>query len=102
MACRIAGADRLKVMSELAVKDIGALLAFLATPEDDLSLATALRSPLFGLGQQQLFTLAQGRKGYLWAELRRNRDALPRVMAVLDDLRSETDFLRPTISSSAS
>ena len=91
----IAGADRLKVMSELAVKDIGALLAFLATPEDDLSLATALRSPLFGLTQQQLFTLAQGRKGYLWAELRRNRDAVPRVMSVLDDLRSETDFLRP-------
>ena len=91
----IAGADRLKVMSELAVKDIGALLAFLATPEDDLSLATALRSPLFGLTQQQLFTLAQGRKGYLWAELRRNRDAFPQVMSVLDDLRSETDFLRP-------
>jgi len=91
----IAGADRLKVMSELAVKDIGALLAFLATPEDDLSLATALRSPLFGLTQQQLFTLAQGRKGYLWAELRRNRDAFAQVMSVLDDLRSETDFLRP-------
>jgi ATP-dependent helicase/nuclease subunit A len=91
----IAGADRLKVMSELAVKDIGALLAFLATPEDDLSLATALRSPLFGLGEQELFTLAHPRKGYLWAELRRNRDTYPQVMAVLDDLRSETDFLRP-------
>ncbi len=91
----IAGADRLKVMSELAVKDIGALLAFLATPEDDLSLATALRSPLFGLSQQDLFTLAHPRKGYLWAALRGNRDAFPQAMAVLDDLRSQTDFLRP-------
>ncbi|WP_417723223.1 double-strand break repair helicase AddA [Salipiger sp.] len=93
----IAGADRLKVMSELAVKDIGALLAFLATPEDDLSLATALRSPLFGLSEQELFTLAhrRGDKAYLWAELRSNRDAFPRVMAVLDDLMGQTDFLRP-------
>ncbi|APZ52556.1 double-strand break repair helicase AddA [Salipiger abyssi] len=94
-ALPIAGADRLKVMSELAVKDIGALLSFLATPEDDLSLATALRSPLFGLGEQDLFTLAQPRDGYLWAALRGNRDAYPQVMAVLDDLRSKADFLRP-------
>ena len=32
--------------AELAVKDIAALLSFLATPEDDLSLAVVLRSPL--------------------------------------------------------
>jgi ATP-dependent helicase/nuclease subunit A len=44
----IAGADRLRLGGELAVKDLLALLAFLATPEDDLSLAAALRSPLFG------------------------------------------------------
>lgn len=44
----VAGADRLKVMAELAVKDIGALLSFLATQEDNLSLATALRSPSSG------------------------------------------------------
>jgi len=35
----IAGADRLKIGAELAVKDLTALLSFLATPEDDLSLA---------------------------------------------------------------
>ncbi|MBU2959648.1 double-strand break repair helicase AddA [Citreicella sp. C3M06] len=91
----IAGADRLKVMSELAVKDIGALLAFLSTPEDDLSLATALRSPLFGLSQQQLFSLAQPRKGYLWAALRNAREDFPDAVRVLDDLRGQTDFLRP-------
>ena len=42
----IAGADRLKVGAELAVKDLAALLSFLATPEDSLSLATVLKSPL--------------------------------------------------------
>ncbi len=92
----IAGADRLKVMAELAVRDLGALLAFLATPEDSLSLATALRSPLFGLEEAQLFDLAHRRDGpYLWTELRRRRDDFPGVMAMIDDLRGQTDFLRP-------
>ncbi len=91
----VAGADRLKVMAELAVKDIGAVLAFLAVQDDDLALASALRSPLMGWTEQDLYTLAQGRKGRLWAELRRNRDAYPETLALLDDLRGQADFLRP-------
>ena len=37
----VAGADRLTVTRELPVRDLLALLAFLALPEDDLSLAEA-------------------------------------------------------------
>ncbi|MFW2542813.1 double-strand break repair helicase AddA [Primorskyibacter sp. 2E107] len=93
----IAGADRLKVMAELAVKDIMALLKFLATPEDDLSLAIALRSPLFGLSEQQLFDLAHRRKdkAYLWEALRDRKEDFPDVMALIRDLNKQTDFLRP-------
>ncbi|MBV2359504.1 double-strand break repair helicase AddA [Thalassococcus sp. CAU 1522] len=92
----IAGADRLKVMSELAVKDIAALLRFLATPEDDLSLAAALRSPLFAMSEQALFDLAHRRSDrYLWPALRNRADEFPGVMAVLNDLRDNTDYLRP-------
>ncbi|SIS52350.1 DNA helicase/exodeoxyribonuclease V, subunit A [Roseivivax lentus] len=92
----VAGADRMKVMAELAVKDIGALLAFLATQEDNLSLATALRSPLFGLSEQALFTLAHHRKGpSLWEALRAQEAAFPETVAMLNDLRSKADFLRP-------
>ena len=93
----IAGADRLKVGAELAVKDLAALLSFLATPEDDLALATALRSPLFGWSEQQLFDLAHRREAnaYLWEALRARRDSHPETLAVLDDLRRQTDFLRP-------
>ncbi|MGR3494544.1 double-strand break repair helicase AddA [Citreimonas sp.] len=90
----IAGADRLKVMAELAVRDIIALLSFLSTPEDDLSLATALRSPLFGLSEAQLYALAQGRgQRYLWQALRERGD--PRILDVLNDLRGQVDYLRP-------
>ncbi|MGH1412510.1 MAG: double-strand break repair helicase AddA [Pelagimonas sp.] len=92
----IAGSDRLKVMSELAVRDILALLNYLATPEDDLALATALRSPLFGFSEQQLFDLAHRRgQKYLWESLRDRRDEFPDTMAILDDMRGQTDFLRP-------
>lgn len=92
----IAGADRLRVGAELAVRDLGALLSFLATPEDDLSLATALRSPLFGWTEAALYDLAQGReRAYLWQELRAREDAFPETMTVLRDLLDKADYLRP-------
>ncbi|WP_299983585.1 double-strand break repair helicase AddA [uncultured Ruegeria sp.] len=92
----IAGADRLKVGAELAVKDLAALLSFLATPEDSLSLATVLKSPLFGWSEQQLFDLAHRREEtYLWAALRNRSKEFTEVLAVLNDLRGQTDFLRP-------
>lgn len=91
----IAGADRLKLGAELAVKDLAALLSFLATPEDDLSLAALLRSPLCGWTEAELFTLAHGRKGYLWEALRDHAADHPETMAMLNDLRGQADFLRP-------
>ncbi|WP_375554627.1 double-strand break repair helicase AddA [Roseovarius mucosus] len=92
----IAGADRLKVGAELAVRDLEALLSFLATPEDSLALATALRSPLFGWSEHQLYTLAQGRnRPYLWEELRARAAEHPDTITILRDLLDHADFLRP-------
>jgi ATP-dependent helicase/nuclease subunit A len=90
----IAGADRLKLGAELAVRDLAALLAFLATPEDDLSLAACLRSPLFGWTEQQLYSLAQPRKGFLWRALETDPEHAETV-SILQDLRDQADFLRP-------
>lgn len=91
----IAGADRLKLGGELAVKDLAAVLSVLATPEDDLSLGAALRSPLFGWTEGDLFGLAHGREGYLWQALREKAADHPETMAILTDLRDQADFLRP-------
>ncbi|WP_435165311.1 double-strand break repair helicase AddA [Falsirhodobacter sp. 1013] len=88
----IAGADRLKLGAELAVRDLTALLSFLSTPEDDLSLAAILRSPLFGWSEDELYRLAQPREGYLWAALRHVEGETTRI---LRDLRNNSDFLRP-------
>lgn len=93
----VAGADRLKLGAELAVRDLAALLAFLALPEDDLSLAAALKSPLFGWSEQDLFTLAHRRpeRAFLWQALRDARARHPDTLAILDDLRRQADYLRP-------
>lgn len=92
----VAGADRLRVGAELAVRDIAALLSFLATPEDSLSLACALRSPLFGWSEAQLFDLAHDRPSrYLWQSLRDRAAEFPETLAILNDLRGAADFLRP-------
>ncbi|MFQ1700285.1 double-strand break repair helicase AddA [Loktanella agnita] len=91
---QIAGADRLRVGAELAVKDLAALLRFLALPEDDLSLACALRSPLFNWSEQDLFTLAHRRTSkFLWPALRDGH--YPETLSILHDLRGQADFLRP-------
>lgn len=91
----VAGADRLRLGAEVAARDILALLSFLALPEDDLSLAAALRSPLFGWSEDALYRLAQPRRGTLWQALRTAPDTPPGTMAILDDLRGQADFLRP-------
>ncbi len=91
----VAGADRLKLRGELAVRDLEAVLRFLALPEDSLSLACALKSPLFGWTEQDLYRLAQPRpEGQpLWEALRQ-AGPCP-ALEILADLRRTADFLRP-------
>ncbi|SHH15929.1 DNA helicase/exodeoxyribonuclease V, subunit A [Cognatiyoonia sediminum] len=92
---KVAGADRLQLNAELAVKDICAILSFLALPEDSLSLANALKSPLFDWSEQDLYALAYHRtEDHLWQALR-NSTEHPKTLGVLNDLRSKSDFLRP-------
>ena len=91
----VAGADRLKLAGEMAVRDIRAVLSVLATPEDDLSLAAALRSPIFGLSEGELYRLSVGRqpKEYLVKRLRESRHRS--AYDLLDDLMDQTGFMRP-------
>src|SRR5439155_1237660 len=66
----VAGADRLVLTEHIAVMDLLALADALLLPDDDLTLATVLKSPLFGLDEDELFALAHGRHGSLIAALR--------------------------------
>ncbi|HEX6012023.1 MAG TPA: UvrD-helicase domain-containing protein, partial [Geminicoccaceae bacterium] len=57
----VAGADRLALRDHIAVQDLIALGRAVLLPEDDLNLACLLKSPLVGLGEEDLFELAWDR-----------------------------------------
>jgi ATP-dependent helicase/nuclease subunit A len=61
----VAGADRLKLTEHIAIIDLMNLADALLLPQDDLALAVALKSPLFGLDDDDLFKLAWQRQGSL-------------------------------------
>lgn len=71
----VAGADRLVLTQHIAVMDLMVLADALLLPEDDLALATILKSPLFGLTDDDLFGIAWDRGGKsLRAALAAERD----------------------------
>ena len=94
----VAGADRMRLMDQLAAQDLVALADVLLMPEDDLALAVVLKSPLFGLDDEALFELGFGRHGSLWSALKAKSDADPRfaeAAATLARLLSRVDFQSP-------
>ena len=70
----VAGADRMRLLEQLAVQDLVSLADVMLMPEDDLALATVLKSPLFGLDDDDLFALAYQRPSSLWAALKSKAD----------------------------
>ena len=70
----VAGIDRMVLTEQLAVMDLIALGEFCLLPDDDLTLATVLKSPLIGLHEDALFALAYDRNTSLWATLARRRN----------------------------
>ncbi len=63
----VSGADRIDIRSEIAVRDLLAIAQAALLPLDDLTLAIALKTPLFGLDDAALETLCRGREGSLRA-----------------------------------
>ncbi len=69
----VAGVDRLRLGAPLAVKDVLAALRFAAQPQDDLSLANLLASPLIGWTQDDLLAhVPRLPKQRLWDHLKRD------------------------------
>ena len=62
---KAAGADRLMLKDHIAVMDLIAAGRAALLPDDDLTLASALKSPLIGLGDDALLKLAARRRGSL-------------------------------------
>lgn len=82
----VAGADRLKLTEHIAIIDLMHVADALLFARDDLALAVALKSPLFGLTDDDLFRLAWNRQGTLREALTQHaRDDLM-LKAALDRL----------------
>jgi ATP-dependent helicase/nuclease subunit A len=82
----VGGADRLLLTQHGVFADLMALGRFALFPEDDLTLAGLLRSPLCDYDEDALFALAHGRPAGLWAALQAAREASPLAASALATL----------------
>ena len=70
----VAGADRLQLLESIAVMDLMAAGRTALLPQDDLSLACVLKSPLIGLDDDDLIALAPQRPASLYEALAQSSD----------------------------
>ena len=94
----VAGLDRLDLQAQSAVQDLLALCDTLLLPEDDLSLACVLTSPLGGLDDDDLIRLTENHTGPLWETLRARAGEDARwaaCVAMLSGLLARADHISP-------
>ncbi len=94
----VAGLDRLTLTEQPAVQDLMALADALLLPQDDLTFACLLTSPLGGLSDDSLMDLAIGRSGPLWEALRARAEERPdwqKAWTFFAALLSRVDFVSP-------
>lgn len=92
----VAGADRLALGQEIAIHDLLVVAEALLQRQDDLALASALKSPFFALTDADLEGIARGRAGSLHAALRESEnESFATFSTVLDDWRRLAETADP-------
>ena len=94
----VAGLDRLMLTEQPAVQDLMALADALLLPQDDLTFACLLTSPLGGLSDDSLADLAIGRNAPLWETLHARAEERPdwqAAWAFFTALLARVDFVSP-------
>ena len=86
------GLDRMKLGDHIGIQDMIALAQFALLPDDDLSLACILKSPLINWNDQQLEDVAINRRGRLWDEV---KNKAPREAQWLENMINEAQTVRP-------
>ncbi len=93
----VAGADRMVLTEHIAIMDLIALADALLLPQDDLALAAVLKSPLFGLTEEQLFDIAWNRgaqslRAALFCKANDYAEAADRLKTLTDAALRESPF----------
>lgn len=99
----VAGRDRMVLIDELPVMDLMVLGQFALAPNDDLTLATVLKSPFIGFDDDALFDLAYGRDASLWKALNKQaanpdnkrHDSFKAALRYLDRVLRAADIMTP-------
>jgi len=89
----VAGVDRLRLNAPLGVQDLLAAVRFCLQPDDDLSLASLLVSPLIGWTQDELMLAAVERTTSLWRHLGRTQSS--HRLAPLNAMLARADVATP-------
>ncbi|HLY05894.1 MAG TPA: double-strand break repair helicase AddA [Rhizomicrobium sp.] len=94
----VAGADRIRLLDQIAIMDLVALGRFALLPEDDLNTAALLRSPLLGFSEDELHALVASRETTVWGALAARSSETPAfdfAYKFLRDARAQADFVPP-------
>jgi ATP-dependent helicase/nuclease subunit A len=89
----ITGVDRLTLNAQMIVKDLLAVIEWCLRPEDDLTLAVILKSPLIGFSEDDLYDLCADRPSFLIENLQ-NQFPENRLLS-LNRLRYKAQKLSP-------
>lgn len=93
----VSGIDRMTLTEHLAIQDLIVLGKFLLLPQDDLSLATLLKTPFIGLNEDELYQLCIDRNDKsLWQSLKERHLENEKYTAAYNyllDLLNKTDFV---------
>ena len=89
----LAGRDKLSLTDNIAVEDLISLLKFVLFNYDDLSLAEVLKSPLYNLTDDDLFTLCYNRKSTLFEQICNN----DKYKNIADDLIKLIDLSKTAL-----
>lgn len=90
----VSGVDRMTLSKQLVVQDLCASAQFSLLPDDDLTLATLLKSPFIGFNEDQIFDVCYGRDNKsLWTNVKEKCDA--EIINWLENLIHNAGRFRP-------
>lgn len=91
----VTGLDRMILTDQLAVKDLLCLCDVVLLPDDDLSLSTLLKSPFFGVSEEEIFHLCQNRKDQTLWQYMQGSFACEKIVARLLDWQTAASKRSP-------
>ena len=81
----VTGLDRFSLFDEIAIEDLISAANFALYPNDDLNLASLLKSPIIGTGEELLEKICVTRTTTIWDNISKNSDYIL-IKSVLDEL----------------